>query len=404
MRRMGRLATCAAIVGLWLSLGSCRGSTPAPFEPPINTVDVGPLVLLPSDSLLHDVRDAWEDGSGRIWLLSGFSPFLRVYGGHGGLLSSFGLQGEGPGELRNPWYLVGSPRRVDEIQVWDVGTRRISRFDTLGTYLSGVRVDFTSGPVLASFRHGQFGEPLRLASAGERYVLEVYSRQLAHSWNLWGGLLLLVDSAGSVIDTLTVYSELRDSLPPDEPSVFGMAPLWTPCGVAPAVLQPETGELFRFSLAGDASTRGVVNLPEIGVSQTDVARQIESLVASESREQGLAPGSPGIVGLIKAAVLKAMASAPSVAPPVRMRCDPSGGIWIQTFSTEFDARGYGPLWIRTDPGTGTQEWFRFPNGFQPLGFGDRRIVGIHTDSLGVQVPGWVPMPVSTVDTVKDVGG
>ena len=96
----------APVVLVACSACSGRESTEAPLASPDVTIAPDEIVWLPSDTLLHDVRDIAVDGNGHVWVLSGFPPYLRVIDEDGVLHSAFGPHGEGPGELRNPWYLV----------------------------------------------------------------------------------------------------------------------------------------------------------------------------------------------------------------------------------------------------------------------------------------------------------
>jgi hypothetical protein len=383
------LGTLPAVVLLTVS---CSSSAPPEFEAPGRMVSAGPLTFLPCDSVLHDIRDAWEDEAGRIWLLSGYAPHVQLYGEDGRLESGFGARGEGPGELRDPGYLMGAPHRAGVVEVWDPGSRRINRYDTLGTFLSEVHVERMSGPVMGGYSEGEFGEPLRMSAVADGYVLEVYDGQFSTSWHLWRGVLLKLDTLGVVVDTLSVYATLRDSIPSDGPSILGAGPLWTPCGADVAVLEPEGGELLKLSASGEVVGRWPVELPRIPVTRQDVARHVENKVNREAREYGVDRRSPGLLQVVQKAVIQVLASAPEVAPPVRIRCDPWERVWIQTFSTRTDPRGFGSLWFRAPLNGAEREWVRFPDGFQPLHFGPQRIVGLNTDSLGVQVPAWVPFP------------
>jgi len=385
--------TPAILPAAFLLVG-CAGSEAPEFQPPGHTYSAGSVQLLPSDSILHDIRDAWEDAAGRTWFLSGYAPYLHLYGEDGRHLRSFGVRGQGPGELRAPWYLVGTSRRPGTVEVWDIGARRINRYDTAGSFLAEVHLERMSGPVMSGYKEGEFGEPLRLVAMDDGYALEVYREQFSTSWHLWRGVILRLDSLGTVVDTISVHARLADSLPSKGPSVLGAGPLWTPCGADVAILQPERKELLKLSQSGEVLGRRTVDLPIIPLTREDISRHVENQMDREAREEGLDRSSPGLVRFAQRVIVQVLASAPELAPPVRVRCDPADGVWVQTFSTRTDPRGYGPLWLRVSwDGDGEEmDWIRFPDGFQPLHFGERRILGVSTDSLGVQVPAWVPFP------------
>ena len=388
----------AAALAIAVLLVGCSQSEPPEFQAPGHAYAAGPVRLLPSDSILHDIRDAWEDDAGRIWFLSGYAPYLHLYGEDGRHMRCFGVSVVGPGELRAPWYVVGASRRPGTVEVWDIGARRINRYDTAGSFLAEVHLERMSGPVMSGYREGEFGEPLRLVAMDDGYALEVYREQFSTSWHLWRGVLLKLDSLGTVMDTISVHARLADSLPSKGPSVLGAGPLWTPCGPDAAILQPERKELLRLSQSGELLGRRTVDLPAVALTREDISRHVENQMDREAREEGIDRSSPGLVRFAQRVIVQVLASAPELAPPVRIRCDPADGVWVQTFSTRTDPRGYGPLWLRAS-WYGEEEdvdWVRFPDGFQPLHFGEERVVGISTDSLGVQVPAWVPFPAELI--------
>jgi hypothetical protein len=82
---------------------------------------------------------------------------------------------------------------------------------------------------------------------------------------------------------------------------------------------------------------------------------------------------------------------------VGLECDEQGRVWVQLFSTDFDARGYGSHWVVTDGEVG--HVVEFPRGFQPLRFARGRALGYWVDDLGVQWPAIVSVPITTGDGV-----
>ena len=105
---------------------------------------------------------------GRVVVLDGGSRQLRFFDSTGVFLGAVGMEGEGPGEFRNPTRL----RRTfgDSIQVWDARLSRLSFFDDQGSFL-GSRVEAPSpeDPMLLDewlFGRNWIDSPLPPASRG----------------------------------------------------------------------------------------------------------------------------------------------------------------------------------------------------------------------------------------------
>jgi hypothetical protein len=86
-------------------------------------VDVGVLQGEPEYQLFR-VRDAVRFDDGSIVVLNGGSSELRVFGGDGVHLYSFGSEGEGPGEYVRPTIVTRWPG--DSLAVWDASTGRLT--------------------------------------------------------------------------------------------------------------------------------------------------------------------------------------------------------------------------------------------------------------------------------------
>jgi hypothetical protein len=343
------------------------------------------------DTLLHGIRDVAISEGGTVWVLSRFEPFLWAFSQRGDLLFHTAGYGEGPGELKNPWYLeVTAVADSQIVKVWDVGKRRFERFGLDGTYLGGTTLSTSVGIVVAGVREGSYAEPLRFAAFDDVTVLEVYDGVVSDAAGLWNGRLVSVGPDGSFGASLVDFSDLQGDQEIDLPDVFPPAPLWSGCGGSSlAVLNPLTNTVVRIHEDGTEERTGL-NLVQVPVMDEDVERFVAHSVELEARERGVDGGSPGFVQLVKRAVLERISSAPEVAPPVRVRCDVAGRLWIQLFGTRDDPRGFGRYW-QVVAGERT-EVVQFPRRFQPLHFGSDHIAGFLEDEFGVQSVAVVPMP------------
>ena len=82
--------------------------------------------------LLHDVSDAMMLGDGRIVVANSGTSELRVFNGSGTHVSTWGGEGEGPGEFS--WLRAVEPWPGDSLLAWYGPRRDMSVFDTDGKY------------------------------------------------------------------------------------------------------------------------------------------------------------------------------------------------------------------------------------------------------------------------------
>src|SRR5690606_27130426 len=68
--------------------------------------------------------------NGRIHVLDGGAPMVRVFDADGTPVRAFGREGDGPGELRMPLRIF--PDVDGSIEIYDMQQRRLSRFDPAG--------------------------------------------------------------------------------------------------------------------------------------------------------------------------------------------------------------------------------------------------------------------------------
>lgn len=371
-----------------LLAAACSNSVPQHEASEAPEIHLTGLQQFESDELFHDVRDVAVAPDGRVWVLSAYEPHLRLFSASGNLVTRFGRSGAGPGELKNPWYLI--PADEGAIQVWDVGSRRLDVFDADGEYLGGRRIEIEPGMVLGSIREQSHGEPLRVRSVGDDLWFEVYDGLLTRTSEFWNGKLVRVDANGRPAGEIMRYRALEGEKDTDDRRIFSPAPLWTPCGAERAViLNPLSEEAIWLNADGNRVKTVPLDLPARPVSKEDVERFVSYSIELEARERGIDHGSPGAVRMVREAARRIMTNTPEFGPPVRIRCDGEERLWVQLFSTDFDPRGYGSEWQVFDGET--SKLARFPKGFQPMVFTDDRVVGTLTDSLGVQRIGVVPL-------------
>ena len=84
------------------------------------------------------IRHLEVDEHGNIYVLDAQAHRISVYDAVGLFLTSFGHQGEGPGEFKFPNRLIW---RADTLAIWDWDLRRLSYFDRAGNLLRDERLE-----------------------------------------------------------------------------------------------------------------------------------------------------------------------------------------------------------------------------------------------------------------------
>lgn len=317
---------------------------------------------------------------GGIWVLSSFDPHVSHLGPGGAVTARFGSSGQGPQELRNPWYLAAHPGGV---AVYDAGARRLKVFDQSGAFVDEHETPAPGGSVLNDFRDANHGEPLRVRRLGAGWVFETYSGQVAHSGALWSGHLIYVRDWAVSPDTLVRYQDLRAE--PYEPGLqlFASAPLWTVCGDGRvALLNPLDSVVVHIGLEGRSdSLRIPLPLPPITAAQVEswVDRRLELALREENME--VDPAQHAMIR--EQALAEATGAAAEVQPPTKLLCDPEGRLWVQGFSVETDPQGYGREWSVFE-GDRLVASVRLPPRVWPLFIDTEGLVAVWMDDLDVE--------------------
>ena len=187
--RRGR-AWCAAV--LLLGGPSCAGERPEDL--PLFQIGEESMTLLsPDDGSLWDVRDVLEI-DGVFWVLKASPPFVHGFDASGERVTTFGIAGDGPGELRYPRALW--PDEADgAVTVWDAGSTAALTFSADGRLLSSQPMPRLGG-MRADIETVTFGNPFRLFRAAGTTVVGRFDSGVTHGSDLWRGQLVRVADNG----------------------------------------------------------------------------------------------------------------------------------------------------------------------------------------------------------------
>jgi hypothetical protein len=132
---------------------------------------------------------------GRIWVLDGQGPVIRMFDPDGCYVRDVGRQGSGPGEYRQ--VLGMQALHAGGVAIWDIGNNRITVYDEDGDYATSHRIG--SGLFTADAFH--------VDTAGRFYV------RASDADGSLSGVLIRVAATGEVIDSIALPREEEDSSP-----------------------------------------------------------------------------------------------------------------------------------------------------------------------------------------------
>ena len=328
---------------------------------------------------------------GRIVLALRPERLLRLFSADGAPLRDIGRPGPGPGEFQ---LLSTMGLRGDTIWVHDPAAGRFSYFDPEGELL------LTRGyerPQLGSGADGRAIIPEGLLADGSMYGRPGYP-----GFELAAGMvellpLVRLDSMGSVTDTI-LTQRISESLwmiaAPDGGSArlyrdqpFGDADLVDVGGNVPAVVRvdrssgpPGSVTVVLHDLHGGEIYNASIELPALPLTQSDVQRALDDMVAEFTRS---APGAPPAAiappGRLEAWG-RASLYAPEYRPPVdAVRIGADGSVWLR----QTGARDGLCVWtVLSDQGEGIAD-VSLPTDLELFWATPTRVYGIETDDLDV---------------------
>ena len=376
-----RLPTCSlALVGVVAS-----GCWPGSSRDGIDVLKVGSndIQAVTSDARFFSVREMVLD-SGVVWVLDGAPPFLsRVALADGGTLQ-FGLEGQGPGELLNPWAIQPEPSPGGPgIRVWDIGTHRVSLFDTSGGLQASERLN-EEGMVRArsDFRSVSYADPFRVRREGNTIVVGSFPRRVDRTGDIATGSLRRADHQLTPGPLLVRFADHVEGGTAGQLEWAGL-PLWDLCDGAVALWSPASAQVVWLDLEGNELGRTLVE----GVSTEIELEDIEAYLTWMGRLE-LGPNHEG-AGIDYSGMARAFRDrfAERHPGPTDLRCEAKGVAWLQLFDTAVDPLGRGQTWTRvSEPGDSRR--YRFPDEFTPMVFRGQGAYGVLEVSDGFQVLAW----------------
>ncbi len=347
------------------------------------SVDPQSMVTLDAGSEFQGVQDIAVDVTGVIWALQKHNtPYVLRFSDQGELLNSFGLAGSARGQLSDPWSLLPTGNNSRPMQVWDTGNQRLVTFLGDGRFGDTRRIRRSRGMVSRDVGDHMSGQPLKLASFGDGYLLLDHPGGVGTAADFLESQLLRLDAAGAIVDTFLnfdrEFSDGRTAL--GQQDMLTPIPLWSVCSSGDLVLfDPFAHELRWYGLDGAITSRDSVSLPSDPITEED--RQTYLRYEFELRARAQVDGDPDSAlverSLERFLTYSGYRLSETAAPAVNIICDSTGRVWLEQFSTADHPLGYGRRWVVYRPETSDQVVVEFPEGFRALLIMGGKAVGSH---------------------------
>lgn len=345
----------------------------------------------PQDEL-WDIVDVLER-DGIVWVLTSTGPFVHGYQ-RGAEVVSFGRQGDGPNELRSARALVDLGGD-GEITVWDAASRLYRTFSATGSLVS-TREAGRLGTVRGDIDLVTFGDALRVAATMEGTVRAEYRGVAESGGGLWSGRLVRIDDEGSfehVVDFADLRGASRMAL--GAGTALVPVPLWDVCpDDRIALLDPVGRHLYlvgssweeRDSVSVPWDVRPITRMDRLGYLRGQMEAEFQGQQLDDSEIRPI---------LERAEAGSRDQFATSTPLGVDIRCA-EGRVWVQEFDGSAHPLGFGWRWRTITLAGHAPVYSRvaLPPGFRPYRISESQLLGVVTDSLGLQRVASIAVPSS----------
>lgn len=344
------------IVAICFGVGACTDTVPAERagEIPLRVADA-PLTHIDGgrSEVIEYLQDATRLASGVVVLVDQYASALHFFAPDGSYLRTTGSRGDGPGEFGNPMWI--DQCGVDSLFVWDYTKRAVVVTDTAGTFVrefrpAGAPHQVACGSPNAWLMLGIPSEFVQPGADGARPPAD-----------LW-----VADGTGAMVAAL-------GEVPFGENRALG---LLTRIAAGPGGLYVGTADsawVDVYTPTGAESEGVGIGAPGRSPTAAEYERAIEAMISV----------SPSPRARERARAQYSEIPMPAATPPYReLLLDQDGLLWAVVSpagAPSTDLRS-------TERGEDRGLALSLPSGFEVLQLGSDFVLGLLTDSLGIQSP------------------
>lgn len=369
----------------WVALSGCGpgGADGSEATAGPRTVQGAEIALVPSKAGFAHIRSVVLADEA-LWVLDAAPPYLTRVSLADGHTLQFGTEGQGPGELLNPWDIQPALElHPAGILVWDPGNNRVSTYDWNGSLIGSDRLG-DEGLVRArsDIRNVSYADPFRVRNAGEGVLIGSFPTRIDRTSDMGLGTLRLADHqlnpGPEVLHFSDHMSQGAESL-----KEWTALPLWDVCGELVTVWSPESSSVNWVGLDGEVRGRAAVTADPRPLTVDDVTAYLRWMARLE-----LGPDFENAPIDFEAMALESQERFAEMRPGATdLRCESEGAAWLRLFDTSTDPLGRGHAWLRVSR-NGAQQEFNFPVEFTPAVFTPKGAFGFLETSGGDQRLAW----------------
>jgi hypothetical protein len=371
------------VVSLFLvALASCSPVSTGPSDE-VHGVQQSEIHLLPTNARFVAVQSLVL-AEEALWVLDDAPPFLTRVSLDDGQAIRAGEEGQGPGELLDPWAIQpGGKANPRGIQVWDLGNNRVSTFDSLGCAIGSERLsDEGRIRARADIRSVSYADPFRIRNAGTGVVLGSFPKRVDGTSDLGFGSLRRADSQ---LNPGPEFLRFADHMSQGTASLkeWAAVPLWDVCDEVVALWSPASAEVAWVGLQGEVRGSVGVDLDPTPLSLRDIEAYLRWMARLElGPDFDKAPIEYG--ALARSSRDRFAEFRPGATD---LRCESEAAAWLRLFDTSSDPLGRSHTWLRVSP-EGERRRFSFPEEFTPTVFTPQGAYGMMEAPEGYQRLAW----------------
>lgn len=333
-------------------------------------LEIGGSLDDPEDQLFR-VADAVRLPDGRIAVANAGSNEIRIYGARGRLETSFGREGEGPGEFR--W--IGSLHvlSADSLAVFDRSHHRISTFSTGGELVEDVPVPQGDVP------RGDVGSAREVTRLPDGRWVSVHERLPDDVDGLWRktARLVLRDPEFDPIRLLAeVPAEIWVSWTVDGRAMTRGAPFW------PLLTLDAIGSCVVAGIGDEAGVRIIPASADPRRLDLDVDRRAVTEAVFNGWIEDLASDVPAEQRGLVDRMMRDIPRPDSLPVVQKVVADPEGLLWIQRYEPPV---GWSSRWEVLDLDGAHVASVELPEAYRVMDIGTDYLLGLRTGPLDMEI-------------------
>lgn len=375
-----KLPQCTRIFLACAIIGACGGHSPAASADHVTFT----LRAYDEDTAAASILDIARVPNGWITLNEGGAPLTLYDDSLAAPTSWFGRRGNGPRDFMTPLNFFAGAFN-DSAEVWDVGRhQRMAVSLATGRTADGERLlRDVGGGFVDGLRHLTGGRPLRLVRLDSGYLYQAQHGIAARPSDLLNMALVRIRADG---DVDTIFVSRSDRPKSDQRTELPEVPLWSECAdQSVLVYDPARADVAWYRMDGRMLGSAPVGIQRAQLTDADIRAYMRVVLEDEVRSHGgMAPDDNAIEQAVSQVMERARAVMPDSLPAVAdLLCDRTQRAWVNIFDPAALPLGWGATWIRLSR-SGARDTVQLPADFHPIRVADERMVGVQTDSLGVE--------------------